>query len=194
MHEISSLRPDQLVFIDETGLDKSIGIRRKGWAPRGKMPHQIKRFHRGQRFQIFPAYTKDGVIHFRVYEGSTDTRIFEDFIEELLPYCGKWLNPRSILIMDNASFHHLEKIQHLCDDAGVILRYLPPYSPDLNPIEEFFGELKTYIRQVWYEHEGFIKADFLSFLEECVTVVGGREASAKGHFRCAGISIDEPSE
>jgi transposase len=100
-----------------------------------------------------------------VYEGSTDTRVFEDFIEELLPYCGKWPNPRSILIMDNASFHHSEKIQRLCDDAGVILRYLPPYSPDLNPIEEFF-ELKPYIRQVWHEHEGFIKADFLSFLEE----------------------------
>jgi transposase len=93
--------------------------------------------------------------------------------------------------MSNASFHHSEKIQRLCDDAGVILRYLPPYSPDLNPIEEFFGELKTYIRQVWHEHEGFVKADFLSFLEECVTVVGGRKSSARGHFRRAGISIDE---
>jgi DDE superfamily endonuclease len=110
MHEISSLYPDQLVFINETGLDKSIGIRRKGWAPRGKIPRQIKRFHRGRRFQILLTYTKDGVIHFRMYEGSTDTRIFEDFIEELLPYCGKWPNPRSILIMDNASFHHSEKI------------------------------------------------------------------------------------
>jgi transposase len=194
VHEISSLRSDQLMFIDETGLDKSIGTRRKGWAPRGQRPRQIKRFHRGARFQILPAYTQDGVIHFRVYEGSTDTKVFENFIEELLPYCGKWPNPRSVLIMDNASFHHSKKIQRLCDDAGVILRYLPPYSPDLNPIEEFFGELKTYIRQVWHEHEGFIKADFLSFLEECVTVVGGREASAKGHFRRAGISIDELSE
>jgi DDE superfamily endonuclease len=82
----------------------------------------------------------------------------------------------------------------LSDDAGVILHYLPSYSPDLNPIEEFFGELKTYIRQVWDEHEGFIKADFLSFLEECVTVVGGQVASAKGHFCRAGISIDESSE
>jgi hypothetical protein len=89
VHEISSLRSDQLMFIDETGLDKSIGTRRKGWAPRGKRPCQIKRFHRGVRFQILPAYTQDGVIHFRVYEGSTDTKVFEDFIEELLPYCGK---------------------------------------------------------------------------------------------------------
>jgi hypothetical protein len=148
VHEISSLHSDQLVFIDETGLDRSIGTRRKGWAPRGKRPCQIKRFHHGPRFRILPAYTQDGVIHFRVYEGSTDTRVFEDFTEELLPYCGKWPNPRSVLIMDNASFHHSEKIQQLCDDAGVIIRYLPPYSPDLNPIEEFFGELKTYIRQI----------------------------------------------
>jgi hypothetical protein len=95
-------------------------------------PNQIKRFHRGRRFQILPAYTEDGVIHFRMYEGSTDTRIFEDFIEELLPYCGKWPEPRSVLIMDIASFHYSEKIQQLCDGAGVILRYLPPYSPDLN--------------------------------------------------------------
>jgi transposase len=76
----------------------------------------------------------------------------------------------------------------------VILLYLPPYSPDLNPIEEFFGELKTYIRQVWHEHEGFIKADFLSFLKEYVTIIGDREASVKGHFYRAGISIYEPSE
>lgn len=65
MHEISSLRSDQPVFIDETRLDKGIRIRRTGWAPRGKRPRQIKRFHRGRRFQIL----------LRVYEGSTDTRI-----------------------------------------------------------------------------------------------------------------------
>jgi hypothetical protein len=127
-----------------------------------------------------------------VYEGSTDTGVFEDFIETLLPYCGKWPDPRSVLIMDNASFHYSEKIEQLCDDAGVVL---PSYSPDLNPIEEFFGELKIYIRKVWDVQEGFIKADFLSFLEECVTVVGNRKASARGHFRRAGISIDnDPSE
>jgi DDE superfamily endonuclease len=53
----------------------------------------------------------------------------------------------------------------------VVLLYLPPYSPDFNPIEEMFRELKTYIRQVWDEHIGFVRADFLGFLEECVTVV-----------------------
>lgn len=191
LHEISSLRPDQLVFIDETGLDRSVGTRRKGWTLRGKRPRQTKRFHRSRMFQILSAYNQDGVIHFRVYEGSTDSRVFEDFIEELLPYCGKWPNPRSSLIMDNASFHHSKIMQQLCDDAGLILRYLLLYSPDLNPIEGFFRGLKIYIRHVWHEHEGFIKADFLSFSEECVTVVDAREASAKAYFCRAGISTDE---
>ena len=166
-HELSSLRSDQLVFLDESGLDKSIGNHTKGWAPRGKRPRQVKRFHRGQRYQILPAYTQDGIIHFRVYKGSTDTEIFENFIEELLPYCGSWPKKYSVLVMDNASIHRSDKIQQMCDDAGVILLYLPPYSPDLNPIEEMFGELKTYIKQVWDEHIGFVKADFLGFLEEC---------------------------
>lgn len=183
------------MFIDETGVDKSIGIKPKGWAPRGKRPRQVKRFHRGQRFQILPAYTRDGVLHFRVYEGSTDTEMFESFIETLLPYCGKWPEPKSVLIMDNASFHRPEKMQQLCDDAEVVLRFLPPYyAADVSPIEEFFGELKTYIRQVWDEYQDLIKADFLFFLEECITVVGERKASARGHFSRAGISIDEPPE
>jgi hypothetical protein len=68
------------------------------------------------------------------------------------------------------------------------------YSPNLSPIKQFFGELKIYIRQVWEQHEDFIRKDFGGFLEECVTIVGGRKTSAKGHFRHAGISIDKPAE
>lgn len=94
-------------------------------------------------------------------------------------------------MIDNASFYHSERIQQMCDDAGVVLLYLPPYSPDLNPIEEFFRELKTYIRQAWDEHISFVRANFRSFLEECVEVVGARKRSARGHFRRAGISIND---
>ncbi|KAL0930283.1 uncharacterized protein CTRU02_212491 [Colletotrichum truncatum] len=192
MYQISQYRSDQLVFVDESGIDKSIGIRRKGWAPGGKRPRQIKRFHRGRRYQILPAYTQDGVIHFRVFEGSTDAKVFESFIETLLQYCGRWPEPRSVLIMDNASFHHTERIREMCSAAGVVLVYSAPYSPDIIPIEHFFGELKNFIRQVWNDHQGFIRADFQSFLEECVMVVGQRQKSARGHFRNCSISIDEP--
>ena len=90
--------------------------------------------------------------------------------------------------MDNASFHHSERIEQ---DAGVILIYLPPYSPDLNPIEEFFAELKAFIKKQWYEYECSPHQDFGAFLEWCISVVGGREDSAKGHFRHACVTVEE---
>jgi hypothetical protein len=86
-----------------------------------------------REFQILPAYTQEGIIHFRVYEGSTDTEIFENFIEELLPFCRPFPAPRSVLIMDNASFHYSEKIEQMCDDAGgtqVFMPILTPPQPD----------------------------------------------------------------
>lgn len=106
-----------------------------------------------------------------MYEGLIDIELFEVFIEELLLYCGRWLKPKSFLVMDNVLFHHSEKIKQMCNDARVVLLFLPPYLLNFNSIEEFFGELKMYIRQGWDEYEGFIRADFLSFLEECIDVV-----------------------
>jgi transposase len=62
----------------------------------------------------------------------------------------------------------------MCCDAGVKLLYLPLYSPDLNPIEEFFAELKAFIKKQWYEFEDSPHQDFTRFLEWCVGMVGGR--------------------
>jgi hypothetical protein len=115
----------------------------------------------------------------QVFQGSTDARVFEDFIEQLLQHCGKWPEPKSVLVMDNASFHHSGRVEELCSNAGVKLIYLPPYSPDLNPIEEFFSELKAFIRRGFQTHTGH---SFRDFLEWCVDVVGAREESAQGHF------------
>jgi transposase len=94
--------------------------------------------------------------------------------------------------MDNASFHHSARIEQLCGKAGVKLLYLPPYSPDLNPIEEFFAELKTFIKRNWQCYTDTPGQDFKAFLEWCVDTVGARKSSAEGHFRHAGLSIEEP--
>ena len=64
--------------------------------------------------------------------------LFESFIEQLVQHCGRWPEPKSVLIMDNASFHHSDRVKQLCSDAGVRLLYLPPYSPDFNPIRGVF--------------------------------------------------------
>lgn len=102
-----------------------------------------------------------------------------------------WPEPCSVLVMDNASFHHSEKLEQMCTDAGVRLIYLPPYSPDLNPIEEFFAELKAFVRRHWKVHEDDAARDFATFLEWCIDAVGRKEESARGHFRHAGIVIED---
>jgi transposase len=117
--------------------------------------------------------------------------VFEDFIEHLLPSCSRWPERNSVLVMDNASIHHSERVKQMCCDAGVKLVYLPPYSPDLNPIEEIFAELKAFIKLSGHDYEENPRQGFDAFLEWCISVVGGRKDSARGHFRHAGINIEE---
>jgi transposase len=93
--------------------------------------------------------------------------------------------------MDNASFHHTERIAQMCANTGVKLMYLPPYSPDLNLIEEFFAELKAFIKRSWSTYEDDPAQEFNVFLEWCVDQVGSKEHSARGHFRHPEWTIDE---
>ena len=83
LHQVSAFSSYQLVFVDESGCDKRAGLRRTGWSPRGVTPVQVARFHRGARYQILPAYAQDGVVLSRIFQGSTDAAVFEDFIEQL---------------------------------------------------------------------------------------------------------------
>lgn len=84
--------------------------------------------------------------------------------------------------MDNASFHHSDRITQMSEDAGVKLIYLPPYSPDLNPIEEFSAELKSFIKRSRGFYEDDPNQGFDAFLEWCIDAVGAKEDSARGHF------------
>lgn len=189
LNNLSDFESYHLVYVDESGCDKRVGCRRTGWSPLGVAPAQVARFHRDRRYQILPAYTQEGVLFYRVFQGTTDSAVFEDFVEELLQHCGRWPEPRSVLIMDNASIHRSERIKEMCLDAGVKLVFLPPYSPDLNPIEEFFSDLKRFIKKNWQAYENDPNQDFEAFLEWCVRVAGGSEDNARGHFRHAGITV-----
>jgi len=90
LYNISKFSREHFVFVDESGCDRRAGSRRTGWAPLGVTPTQVAQFKREQRYQILPAYAVDGIILARVFQGSTDSTVFEDFIEQLLPLCGKW--------------------------------------------------------------------------------------------------------
>jgi hypothetical protein len=95
MYKLSSFCSYQLVYVDESGCNKRIGFRRTGWSPLGTTPVQIARYQRERRYQIFPAYTQDGILLSRVFRGTTDSAVFEDFIEQVLHHCEPYPNPRS---------------------------------------------------------------------------------------------------
>jgi len=159
----------------------SRALARVGWSK--KAARQIAR-ERNADLRDFYLY--------KLFQGSTDSSVFEDFIQRLLQHCRPWPEPKSVLIMDNASFHHSDRIKQMCSDARVKLIYLPPYSPDFNPIEEFFAELKAFIKKRWQEYEDNPKQDFGVWLEWCINVVGSRESHAEGHFRHSGLSVEKP--
>jgi transposase len=72
----------------------------------------------------------------------------------------------------------------------VKLVYLPPYLPDLNPIEEFFAELKGFIKRNWNYYEKDPERGFDTFLKWCINMVGAKEESARRHFRHADLNIE----
>jgi DDE superfamily endonuclease len=147
MYQLPSFWSYQLVYVNESGCNKRISFKRTGWFPLGTRPVQITRYQREKRYQILPAYTQDGVLLSCVFQETTDNAAFKDFIEQLLQHCKPYPEPNSVLVMDNASFHRTKRIEQICAKANVKLLYLPPYSPNLNPIEEFFAELKAFIKK-----------------------------------------------
>ena len=83
----------------------------------------------------------------------------------MLYYYSRYPEPKSVLVIDNVSWHYLEKIIQICRDVGVVLEFLLPYSPNFNPIKEHFSVLKKFIKKKWHENEDFITREFKMFLE-----------------------------
>jgi transposase len=79
-HFISDFKSYHLVYVDESGCDKRIGFRRTGWSPLGVTPVQVSKFHRDQRYQILPAYSQDGIVFSRVFQGSTDASMEHRYV------------------------------------------------------------------------------------------------------------------
>lgn len=138
--------PRCMVFLDKSRDDRSLAIPKNGYAAIRVTPVQKKPFHRGNRVSFLPAYTLDSVVYCEVYDGHTNLDFFEGYLLRLLPHLGRYPGPRSVLFMDNASVHNVSlEVQATLAEAGVLLVMQPPYSPDLNPIEYFFGSLKQHI-------------------------------------------------
>ena len=143
--------PDMFMFVDEAARNRRTSGRSKGWAFAGSRCIQHRFFVRGQRFSILPVLTIDGIITHDIIPGSINAERFFQFLQELvLPLTNPYPGPRSVLILDNCNIHHSEKIRVLVEDEAMCkLIFLPPYSPDLNPIEQVFSSIKSHLRRHW---------------------------------------------
>ena len=168
-----------MIFIDETGCDRRNTLRKYGYGLRGKPVRCHKLLVRGERISVIAAMTVEGILELKVVHGTVDGDTFCSFIhKELLPKLMTFngFNCNSIVILDNCSVHHVPQVPETFRDLGVLLHYLPPYSPDYNPIEFLFSKVKTAVRQMEQEMsavddiETIVLAAFATITpEDCVS-------------------------
>ena len=138
-----ALDPARLVFIDETGTSTAMA-RLRGRAPRGcRVVGRVPWGH-WKTMTFVAALRHDAITAPFVIDRAMTAAIFLEYIRQcLLPT----LSPGDIVVMDNLPAHKNPGVRQLIEAAGAELRYLPPYSPDLNPIEQGFSKLKAHLRK-----------------------------------------------
>ena len=98
-----------------------------------------------QTTTLIAAIRQDGVVAALVFEGATDALAFETYIEQLLVPA---LRPGAIVVLDRLSVHRRAAVARALRQAGAGVWYLPPYSPDYNPIEKIWAKVKAWLRKV----------------------------------------------
>ncbi len=133
----------RLVFIDETGVNTKMA-RRYGRSLSGERCHSAELHGHWQSSTFLAALRHDRITAPFFVEGVIDGDVFTVYLREVL--CPE-LNPGDVVILDNLSTHKVAAVKKLIEARGATVRYLPAYSPDLNPIEMAFSKLKAHLRQ-----------------------------------------------
>jgi transposase len=136
--------PETIVYVDECGLDESI-CREYARAPRGQKIITDISGNRSQRTSIIAGYNQKTSMAPMVFQGYCNTLVVKSWLKEvLIPE----LTAGQVVIWDNARFHKASEFEELIEEAGCRLIFLPAYSPDLNPIEQWWAVLKAKIRRL----------------------------------------------
>ena len=137
------LDPDRLVFVDETWAKTNMA-RSHGWAPRGQRLRMALPHGHWNTTTFVAGLTRRGIIAPFVLDGPIDRNTFEVWVGQFLV---PELRPGDIVVMDNLSSHKGPGVRTMIEQAGAELMFLPPYSPDFNPIEFAFSKLKARLRK-----------------------------------------------
>jgi transposase len=131
------------VFVDECSTNTSL-TPLYAWSRRGERARCFTPRNWGANVTLLSSMSFEGMGPSLAVEGATTKAVFETYVEWVL---APSLSPGQIVVMDNLSSHKGHRVRELIEARGCELMYLPPYSPDLNPIEKAFSKLKALLRK-----------------------------------------------
>lgn len=140
----AKIDPGKLVFLDESGVNTNMSrlyARAKG----GKRANDAIPLNTGVSTTLLSSVRLDGERVYTTFPGAVNGERFKEYLRELLVAS---LRPGDVVVMDNLRSHKVEGVVELIESVGASVLYLPPYSPDLNPIEMMWSKIKAYLRMV----------------------------------------------
>ena len=141
--QLAQVRPQDLVFVDESGVHRGM-TRLYGRSPRGQRAYGSAPRNYGPNISVLGALSLAGPLTTVHVAGPIDGELFRLFVEKVLVPA---LWPGAVVVIDNLSTHKAARVREAIEAVGARLVYLPPYSPDLNPIELAWSKLKSYLRK-----------------------------------------------
>jgi transposase len=137
----------ELISIDETGfITTQLPIR--GYGIRGKRLRVAKRHVKRCKTTSIVAISQYGLVAIDTFNGNANGLLFERFIREAFR-----MAPNSVAVLDNIAFHRSNVVRRIADEYGVELLFTPAYSPECNPVENFFSAAKASVRKATLQHE-----------------------------------------
>lgn len=131
------------MYVDELGMNDN-EFYPYAYSLKGMRYYEAHPGHRTKRISVIGGLVNKTFQAPFMFEGHCNTATFETYIQQVLV---PTLKPGMTVIIDNASFHKSRVVEESIKNAGCNLLFLPPYSPDLNPIEKYWNKLKTYIKK-----------------------------------------------
>lgn len=139
-----SLNPGKLIFIDETSTKTNM-VRLYGRSKRGTRLIDTSPHGHWKTSTFIAGLRQDGMVAPAVFDGPINADLFLAYVEQVLV---PTLQPNDIVVMDNLASHKKPAVGQAIENAGASVRFLPAYSPDLNPIEQVFAKLKSLLRKM----------------------------------------------
>jgi transposase len=144
LRQIAQIAPQNLIYLDESGVSTQM-TRTYARARRGQRIHDAVPGGHWKMLTILGAMDHNGMLATMTVEAATDREVFLAYLDEVL--CPK-LRRGHVVVMDNLSVHKVDGVRQRIEACAASLLYLPPYSPDLNPIEKAWSKLKQAMRAV----------------------------------------------